>query len=221
MKRQNVKTSKRQNIITPTRLDGGASVFCSFSVLAFLRFGVLAFAVGCTQVNNPWEDSGASVNNEMQTPSSVGVQGKSEFGRPHRRSWEPAQAVYESCAVTHWPLWFEDPFEDRGNTYVLMTDPAAQRDLPDNQFAWNWVDYMHMGYGPGRELLNIASWPVSVAVTPPGTLMESDGHIDKNILGYDHDAKRTTNPNREPPFRNAVNKSTMAAEEPVPQPADH
>jgi hypothetical protein len=174
---------------------------------------VAALFVGaCAQVNNPWQDSGALVDGEMQTASSVGSTGKSEFGRPHRRVVGQSLALYENCAVTHWPLWFEDPFEDRGNTDIQMTDPTTQRDLPDNQFAMNWVDYMHMAYGPGRELLNIVSWPVSAVVTPPGTVMESDGCIDKGLLGYDHDAKRTTNPNREPPFANDVNKHSIPYE---------
>jgi hypothetical protein len=46
--------------------------------------------------------------------------------------------------VPHWPLWWEDPFEDKGNNYK----PVADRDAPDTEFAMNWVDYFHIAYGP-------------------------------------------------------------------------
>ena len=169
---------------------------------------VVILASGCVQqLNDPWKDSSAVIDQDMKTPSSVAYQGPSEFGHAHKRlSWSAATVHYENGSVTHWPLWFEDPFEDRGNTDVAMSDPAAERDLPDNVFAWNWVDYFHLGYGPARELVNIGGWPISAVVTPPGTLMESDGRISKGLVWYDHDAKRSDPNHREPPDMNDVNK---------------
>jgi len=157
------------------------------------------FFVGCAQVNNPWKDSSVAINQDMTTPSADAYsKDRAEFAAETRRTWSPSNVEYHNGSVTHWPLWFEDPFEDRGNTDVPMTDPAKQRDLPDNVFAWNWVDYFDMAYGPARQVLNIVGWPVSAIVTPPGTLMESDGRISKGLLGWDHDAKRAS-PDREPP----------------------
>jgi hypothetical protein len=34
------------------------------------------------------------------------------------------------------------------------------------------------------------AWPVSAVVTPPFTLMGSDGVLSRQALGYDHDAER-------------------------------
>jgi hypothetical protein len=78
--------------------------------------------------------------------------------------------------VPHYPLWWEDPFEDQGDN--------------DHMFAWTWQDYFTMPYGPSRYILNTLAWPVSAVVTPPGAPMVSDG-----IVGKVHDAKRGYSPN--------------------------
>jgi hypothetical protein len=163
-------------------------------------------ALGCAPMaNDPFKDAGAAVEPEMTTASMVAYQGQSEFGRPYRRLWEPDQVYMETGVVTHWPLWWEDPFEDHGNRFHQVDD----RDEVDVVFAWNWVDYMHMMYGPTRFIINTGGWPVSAVVTPPGTPMESDARIDAGGLGvYDHDAKRSDLTRREPIDECAVNKST-------------
>lgn len=180
------------------------SVFCSGALLAI---GLS----GCAHVNNPYKDSSAHINNEMTTPSAEGYRGHSEFGKSKRRSGPVNEVRYENGAVSHWPLWWEDPFEDKGNRTV----EPADRDLPDDHFAWNWVDYFCMAYGPARFLLNTAAWPISAVVTPPGTLMESNGRMDKGLLGYDHDAKRSDSVNREPPDLNIIKRQSQAS---VPPP---
>lgn len=164
---------------------------CLFAVAAGL-----AASSACSHVNNPFKDSSATIDAEMTTASADGFKGKSEFYVPLNRRGEISTVYYENGAVSHWPLWFEDPFEDKGND---VTDPN-DLDAPDNHFAWNWVDYMHWAYGPGRAFfVNGVFWPVSAVVTPPGTLMESDGRISKGLLCYDHDAKRSDSADREPP----------------------
>jgi len=166
----------------------------------------LLFAIavtGCAHVNNPYKDSSAVIDDEMTTPSAEGYKGHTEFGQPMGRNWAASEVYYENGAVSHWPLWFEDPFEDKGNRYVAVADI----DDPDCEFAWNWVDYLHIPYGPGRMIfVNAVGYPVSAIVTPPGTLMESDGRIDKGILWHDHDAKRSDSVTREPPDVNIINK---------------
>ena len=166
---------------------------CCVGVAAY---AAMAVTVGCAHVNNPWWDSSDSVDADMTTPSAGFYrEERAEFASMPQRQWPESEYEIVNCSVTHWPLWFEDPFEDKGNRLVTPAD----RDAPDNSFAVTWVDYLHMGYGPGRMLLNIAGFPISAIIEPPGTLMESDGRIDKNILGYDHDAKRSDSTTREPP----------------------
>ena len=177
-----------------------SNISSKFSGFALSMATVFLF-VGCAHVNNPWRDSSLAINDDMTTPSAdtYGKTGRSEFATETRRTWTASRVEHHNGSVTHWPLWFEDPFEDRGNTDCPMTCPEVERDLPDNQFAWNWVDYFQIAYGPARQVLNIIGWPVSAVVTPPGTLMESDGRISKGLLGYDHDAKRSDSVTREPP----------------------
>ncbi|MBK8269313.1 MAG: hypothetical protein IPK83_13810 [Planctomycetes bacterium] len=162
------------------------------------------FLAACSHVNDPFKDSSATIDAEMTTASAEGYKGKREFYVPLHRRGDTTQVNYENGSTTHWPLWFEDPFEDKGND---VTDPD-DRDPIDNRFALTWADFLHMGYGPGRMLLNILGYPFSAAVTPPGTLMESDGRLDKNILGYDHDAKRSDSASREPPDGHHLTRDT-------------
>lgn len=168
---------------------------------------------GCAHVNNPWVDSGALVTDELTTASAEGYRQEAasdEAGPDQHRSWRSSKVYCENGAVSHWPLWFEDPFEDKGNEYVATAD----RDAADTHFAMNWVDYMHILYGPGRFVfVNAPLWPASAIVTPPGTLMESNGRIDKGLGGYDHDAKRSDSVNREPPDVNIINKKVWEVED--------
>lgn len=94
----------------------------------------------------------------------------------------------------------------------------------DNTFAWTWQDYLAMPYGPGRFLLNTMLWPVSAAVTGPGTSMVSDGILPPQYPGlfksHPHDARRGFAPN---PTANRIDfgyyqtDQSLAATEPAPQ----
>ena len=176
---------------------------------------LLLVLAGCAHVNNPYKDSSASIADEMTTPSAEGHKGRAEFGRQARRDSAVSEVRHENGAVSHWPLWWEDPFEDKGN----RTEGPPDRDAPDNEFAWNWVDYLHIAYGPGRMVfVNTAGWPISAVVTPPGTLMESNGRIDQGLVWYDHDAKRSDSVTREPPDVNIISKNRNGAPPPAEQP---
>ncbi len=161
---------------------------------------LLSASVGCAHVNDPFRDSGAAVESEMTTASSEGYQGKSEFESSSRRSWPQSTVTYANGAVTHWPLASEDPFEDKGNGLV----DAADRDAPDNEFAWNWVDWAHLAMGPARMGLNLVGLPLTGVITHPGMLMESDGRLSEGLGGYQHDAKKADSVSREPPDVNHI-----------------
>lgn len=175
------------------------------------KFRIAATAVilvslgsGCAQLNNPWSDSSALIDADMTTPSAEGYSGPAEFGGPTQRTWAGSEVQYVNGSVTHWPLWWEDPFEDKGNRDKAPA--SGDESEPDNQFAVTWVDYLGMGYSPGRLFLNTISWPISAIVTPPGTLMASDGKISKGLVWHDHDAKRVDTAMREPPDINVLDK---------------
>jgi hypothetical protein len=132
-------------------------------------------AAGCSYAINPFADESLP-REEMMSPSERQVRAEAEKHPPIVRQREGTEqdAMVESGAVVHWPLWWEDPFEDKGSD--------------DGKFAWTYEDYIAMPYSWGRFLLNTGGWPVSAIVTPPGTPMVSDGRLSKQILGRDHDA---------------------------------
>jgi len=179
-----------------------------FSILAVFLLGA---GLGCAHINNPFKDASAGIDEEMTTPSATAYStGQAEFAAAPRRTWERSTVYAENGAVTHWPLWFEDPFEDKGNRY----EPVDDIDDPDNVFAWNWVDYLHIPYGSGRFIfVNLPAWPISAVVTPPGMLMASDGRISPSIAGLmDHDAARADPAKVEPPDVNVLKTNYQGPE---------
>jgi len=144
---------------------------------------VLIASVGCHQVNNPWKDSSAVVDSQMTTPNAE-IYIQTEPSPPRNRGGTPAQFTYATGETTHWPQWFADPFNDKGNDETMPDD----RDVTDTRFAVNSVDYLHIAYGPARMLLNIAGFPVSAIVDWPGKLQASDARLSPQTFGrVDHD----------------------------------
>ena len=133
-------------------------------------------ACGCQHTINPFVDD-LPATSEITTASARSFRSANvvaSTSQPFRRAYQ--QVRVEPCdgTVSHWPLWWEDPFEDKGSQ--------------DEQFALTAEDYFCLAYGPGRNLLNTMAFPVSVWMTPPATVMCSDGHLSQQKLGYDHDA---------------------------------
>src|SRR5262249_10271095 len=100
-------------------------------------------------------------------------------------------------------LWFEDPFEYKGNG---ITDPN-NRDAPDNTFRWNGADYLAIAYSPARMALNLGAMPLQIFPEPPGMLMESNGKIQKWFGLYNYD-NGYAKPGDEPPDYNDLNRTT-------------
>ncbi len=125
---------------------------------------------------NPWRDDSIPPVT-WTTPSEQGILAAGHPPVIRHRDTPCAQAPLVSGEVPHWPLWWEDPFEDKGDQ--------------DGQFAWTWQDYFAMPYSYARFHLNTLAFPVSAIVTPPGTPMVSDGFVEPCS---DHDAKRGISP---------------------------
>ncbi len=161
-------------------------------------------ALGCTHVNNPFVDSSAVILPELTTASAEGYRGEADgqYIRLQRTRWDGTIVSQENGAVSHWPLWFEDPYEMRGN----RSCDGVDYDAPDNDFRLNKRDLLHIAYGPPRLLINAVAWPVSAVMMPPGTLMESDGKVSRDLLDGPADAKRSDSVLREPPWTSDINK---------------
>lgn len=136
--------------------------------------------LGCAHVENPWVDDSPSAAGGYESPTVKDVYARFEPSEVRTRDWEPMTATPRSGRVTHWPLYFEDPFEDKGSGH-------------DGYYV-GWEDYVAMPYGLARFTANWLLLPVSAVVTPPWTLMESDGVLSRQALGYDHDAQRAPCP---------------------------
>jgi len=120
---------------------------------------------------NPWREDSIPAS-AWTTPSRQGIEAMAAASGSapvlRTRDVEPA-VLHPPAGVPHYPLWWEDPFEDKGDG--------------DGLFAWTYADYLAMPYGLGRFIVNTSGWPVSAVVTPPGTAMVSD-----SVVGRDHDA---------------------------------
>ena len=179
------------------------------SVVAGL-WAVLACVMlaGCSgQTIDPFRDAAAVPEESMTTASAETIRGSGKAAVIRVRPWESSTLVREDGTVTHWPLWWEDPFEDRGSE--------------DGADAWTWEDYAGILYSPARFALNTAAWPVSAIVTPAGTVLCSDGRISKQLVWRDHDARvcgaGQAGPDSFVPV--AAHASSAASREPVEQPA--
>lgn len=151
-------------------------------VLSVVLFA--AFAGGCQLMVNPFKDELAG-QRVMTTASVEGARAATVTPTVRQRDYTPFELHAEPDGVTHGPLYFEDRFEDKGSE--------------DGRFAWTGEDYWQLFYWRGRFLLNTVFFPVSAVVTPPWTVMESDGRLSRQELGYDHDAERWVEPEEEQP----------------------
>jgi hypothetical protein len=166
-------------------------------------------AAGCNQppAVNPWHDDSIP-SSVYGTASSEAVAAANKAPAIRVRDIPPTPAPIARPDVPHYPLWWEDPFEDQGDN--------------NDTFAWTWQDYLDMPYGLARFILNTVGWPASAVVTLPGTPMVSDGVVEKV-----HDAKKGISPDPRADYHDFEQlNGTTAAEQPYtpgppaePQPA--
>lgn len=143
--------------------------------LSVALFAVAAFAAagGCHEYINPWHDE--YVGPEFISTASVeGIRSQPTASEVRTRKAEPALIGPQDGTVGHWPLWWEDPFEEHGSC--------------DGMYAWTWEDYFAMPYGLGRFIVNTIGVPVSATLEPPVPLMGSDG-VTSRRLGQDTDPR--------------------------------
>lgn len=143
------------------------------AILCAVSAGLLTWAMGCASVPNYYADDSPASIHILESPTSVDVAKRFERSEQRHRDWETRFAAPRPGRVVHWPLWFEDPFVDRGATY-------------SNRLGWE--DWAAAPYCYGRFLVNGVGLPVSMVMQPPWMLMESDGRLSRQVLGYDHDA---------------------------------
>lgn len=144
----------------------------------------ILFAVGCAHVENHYREDGPAKLTDWRTPSEIDIRERYQPAEARRRAWETAHAAAVDGTVTHWPLYLEDPFEDQGSGNSPL-DPVQSG---VNEYRLGWEDWIALPYSHARWTMNWLAFPVSAIVTPPWTVMESDGRLSRQALGYDHDA---------------------------------
>jgi len=168
-----MSSSNRHVALVWHRFPTGAHLLRTGLVLAL----VVSLAPGCSMMSNPFRDD--LVNSPpVTTPSADGVRTATVSRVAPQRRFQSAIATPMECAVTHAPLYFEDPSE------VIGSD--------DGNFAWTGEDYWSFLAWRGRFLLNLVLFPVNFAETPIWTTMTSDG-VFAPRAPFDelHDAART------------------------------
>jgi hypothetical protein len=144
----------------------------------------LVLVVGCAQIPNQFRETGPAVMANYYTPTAEDVRSRSQPAPSEvRDEWPPRTIAPESGVVTHWPVWFEDPFVDKGAGRTDCTSPR-------NVYRLGWEDFVATPYSLGRHIVNWMFLPASAVVTPPWTVMASDGKLSRQCLGCDHDATR-------------------------------
>jgi hypothetical protein len=144
-----------------------------FSAVAIVL--TIAAGSGCELLVDPLADEWAD-QAPVTTPSAEAARAAETTPNFQQRDFSPMVTAAESGAVTHGPLYFEDPFEEGGSN--------------DGRYAWTWEDFFYEFLGPGRFVINGVASPVSVVATPPWTVMVSDGRPSREVAGHLHDAER-------------------------------
>jgi len=170
---------------------------------AFPASAAIWLLVGCAHIPNQWAEDGPAASADLESPTAQDLRANYSPAEQRCRDWETVRVVADRGAVTHWPLYFEDPFADKGHG----------RKGP-NKYHIGWEDYIALPYCYARFTLNWLMLPASAIVTPAFIVMESDGELSKQALGYDHDACRHDS------TQAATDSSAEIEEEPVSEEAE-
>ena len=157
-------------IATPDRfsLPSACGVLC-------VMLGTPLLLAGCTPVAK-----GPLVSaTEVTSPSVLAVRQYDPEPDLVRRLHAVAYVSAEDGSVTHYPLYFEDPFEHRSWEQEL----APIEYEPEDHLVWLYGDF--------RFLANAVVAPVSMVLNPPWNPMVSDGKPSRLVLGIEpQDPKR-------------------------------
>ncbi len=171
-----------------------------------------ALTIGCAYTPNYYRETGPSVAAPWDSPTASDIKARYEPAKPRQRAWAQTAVAPETGAVVHWPLYFEDPFVDKGHG---RTDATTPHDV----YHLGWEDWLAIPYGEARFTGNWLALPISAVVTPPWTAMESDGKLSQQLLGYDHDAIPLGRETATTTERTAGTPPQAESEAPQPTPA--
>lgn len=135
-------------------------------ILIISIVAAMAGGAGCHLLVDPFTDELAQLP-PATTPSVDAARAAKVERLVSRRPYQTTQVYAKDGTVTHGPLYYEDPFVDRGSE--------------DGSFAWTSEDYLYWIYGPAHFLVNTAFFPVNAARTPPWQVMAGDGRATEPV----------------------------------------
>ena len=147
---------QRSIVVNSTLFYRSSTQFITLSA-----FMVLALGLGCESSR----DATGLVFDapvDISTPSVEKVRETQVEMSDHRRPFRLTPVSAKDGAVTHSPLYFEDPSETPGERL---------------SFEWTGDDYFHLLYGPARFLASTFLFPISAVDAPPWELTQSDGQF--------------------------------------------
>lgn len=137
----------------------------------------LVAATGCQLMVNPFADEMAC-RPPVTTSSAAQARAAQVTPSVRHRDFATMKLAERDGAVTHGPLYFEDPFVSRGSE--------------DGRFAWTFEELLYIFYGPARFGINGGFLPVSAVVSPPWTVMASEVHDGPCAVHVVRNAGRST-----------------------------
>ena len=130
---------------------------------------------GCQLLVDPWHDE-TTLEPPVTTASAELARAAETKDSECPRDFAQANVGAADGAVTHGPLYYEDPIEDSGSE--------------DGTFALTGEDYLQWVISPSRFLINTILIPASMVDTPPWMVMASDGEPSRTVAWKQHDAER-------------------------------
>ncbi|MBL8880756.1 MAG: hypothetical protein JNG88_16705 [Phycisphaerales bacterium] len=131
--------------------------------------------LGCHKIENNFaEDGPSSSGASLDSATVADLRTRGDAPEHQReRAWKKNCLVVADGSVRHAPLYFQDPFEDKGAGY--------------SEHRMGWEDIFAAHYNFARFTGNWLLLPVSMVINPPWQTQESDGILSTQLLGKDHD----------------------------------
>ncbi len=129
---------------------------------------------GCQLMTNPFRDEFAG-SPPVTTPSVEGILLSDTTPEPYDRGFTTVEAEVADGSVTHGPLLFEDDLDDIWDG--------------DDRFAVSHRDVGQWFVWQGRFAINLVAVGGSMMMTPPWTVMVSDGSPGRSVVGETYDVQ--------------------------------
>ena len=71
-------------------------------------------AIGCGAIHNPFSETGPAAREAWDSPTGMDIETRMQPSEARTRGWKESEFVGERGTAIHGPIYFEDPFVDKG-----------------------------------------------------------------------------------------------------------